>query len=93
MWENSFFEAIVTSSIFAALFLGLLVYQLRDSRAREAKYQETIERLGKTLDNINEVKVIVYEIKSIAEGLANGGEKPQPALKRERKQRGLKNAV
>ena len=62
MWEK-IFNLALSNGIWAVLFLALLVYQLRDSRSREAKYQQTIETLGKSLDVINDVKEDVEEIK------------------------------
>jgi hypothetical protein len=40
-------EIIITNIIWASLFVGLLIYQLKDSAKREKKYQEVIEKLGK----------------------------------------------
>ncbi|MDR1939385.1 MAG: bacteriocin, partial [Clostridiales bacterium] len=34
----------VANGIFAVLFVALLLYILKDGRAREQKYQETIKR-------------------------------------------------
>ena len=62
MWEK-IFNLALSNGIWAVLFLALLVYQLRDSRSRETKYQQTIETLGKSLDVINDVKEDVEEIK------------------------------
>ncbi len=62
MWEK-IFNLALSNGIWAVLFLALLVYQLRDSRSREAKYQQTIETLGKSLEVINDVKEDVEEIK------------------------------
>ena len=44
-------------------FVILLFYQLKDSKEREQKYQQTIESLGKSLEIINEVKEDVEIIK------------------------------
>ena len=41
MWEKIFTMAI-SNGIFACLFVALLVYELKDSRTREKKYQKTI---------------------------------------------------
>ena len=64
MWEQVVNLAI-SNGLFAVLFLGLLVYQLKDSRTREKKYQETIIRLGNALDIVQSVKEDVNEIKEI----------------------------
>lgn len=44
-------------------FLGMLVYQLKDSAAREKKYQETIQKLTKHLEVLNDLQEDVNEIK------------------------------
>ena len=62
MWEQ-IFNLAISNGLFAVLFLGLFVYQLRDSRSREQKYQETIERLGNSLEIVKHVKEDVEEIK------------------------------
>jgi len=64
MWEQIVNMAI-SNGLFAVLFLGLLVYQLKDSRNREQKYQETIVKLGNSLEIVNQVKDDVQEIKTI----------------------------
>jgi len=51
MWEN-IFQVAVSYGIFSVLFCVLLIYQLRDSRKREAQYQAIIERLTKSLEEI-----------------------------------------
>lgn len=40
-------EIIITNIIWSLLFVGLFIYNLKDSAKREKKYQETIEKLGK----------------------------------------------
>lgn len=62
MWEQ-IVNLAVSNGLFAVLFLGLLVYQLRDSRAREQKYQNTIEKLGNSLEIVKQVKDDVEDIK------------------------------
>ena len=62
MWEK-IFNLAVSNGIWAVLFVILLFYQLKDSKEREKKYQETIESLGKSLEIINEVKEDVEIIK------------------------------
>ena len=62
MWEK-IFNLALSNGLWAVLFLALLVYQLRDSRLRERKYQNTIDALGKSLETINDVKSDVEEIK------------------------------
>ena len=64
MWEQ-IFNLAISNGLFAVLFLGLLIYQLKDSRSREKRYQETIARLGTALDIVQSVKSDVEEIKEI----------------------------
>lgn len=62
MWEQ-IFNLAISNGLFAVLFLGLFVYQLKDSRSREQKYQDTIEKLGNSLEIVKHVKEDVEEIK------------------------------
>ena len=61
MWEK-IFNLAISNGIWAVLFVILLFYQLKDSKEREIKYQQTIESLGKSLeiikDEINKIKPI-----------------------------------
>lgn len=62
MW-NEVFGAAITNGIFATLFVALLIYELKDSRKRETKYQNTIESLSTKLNTVDEIKQDVCEIK------------------------------
>ena len=62
MW-NEVFSTAITNGIFATLFVALLIYELKDSRKREAKYQNTIESLSTKLNTVDEIKQDVVEIK------------------------------
>ena len=62
MWEQ-IVNLAISNGLFAVLFLGLLIYQLRDSRNREQKYQITIEKLGNSLEIVKQVKEDVEDIK------------------------------
>jgi len=64
MWDQ-ILKMAISQGLFAVLFLGLLIYQLRDSRVREQKYQETIVRLGNALEIVQSVKDDVEDIKEI----------------------------
>ncbi len=55
---------VVANGIFAVLFCGLLVYELKDSRSRERKYTATIRALSERLDVVKSVKTDTSEIKS-----------------------------
>lgn len=62
MWEQ-IVNLAISNGLFAVLFMGLLIYQLKDSRSREQKYQATIEKLGESLEIVKSVKEDVEEIK------------------------------
>ncbi len=62
MWDEVFGVAL-TNGIFACLFVALLIYELKDSRQREKKYQKTIETLTSRLVTIEKVHEDVDEIK------------------------------
>ena len=64
MWEQ-IINLAISNGMFAVLFLGLLVYQLKDSRNREKRYQETIIKLGNALDVVQSVKHDVEDIKEM----------------------------
>ena len=64
MWEQ-IINLAISNGLFAVLFLGLLIYQLKDSRSRESRYQDTIVRLGNALEIVQSVKHDVEEIKDI----------------------------
>ena len=55
---------VVANGIFAVLFCGLLVFELRDSRAREGKYVQTIRALNDRLKTVIDVKDDTAEIKT-----------------------------
>lgn len=68
MWEEIFNQAL-GNGLLAALFVALLIYVLRDTAKREAKYQEMeeenrtiIARLTEGLKVVAELKVITEEI-------------------------------
>jgi len=62
MWEQ-IVNLAIQNGLFAVLFLGLLIYQLKDSSKREKKYQQTIETLNKHLDVVEDIEKNVEEIK------------------------------
>ena len=62
MWKD-IFNLAINNGLWAVLFLILLFYVLKDSRAREKKYQDTIDKLGKSVAAIEEIKSDVREIK------------------------------
>jgi uncharacterized protein YoxC len=62
MWSK-IVDLAITNGLWAVMFLGLLIYLLKDSRTREVKYQETIKELNKTLNVVNEIREDITEIK------------------------------
>ena len=64
MW-NDIFNIAISNGLFAALFVALLVYVLKDSRKRESKYQGIIDNLAKHLNTVDEIKQDVADIKTL----------------------------
>ncbi len=54
MWET-LLQAAASNGVWAVMFCSLLIYQLKDSRAREKKYQATIRQLGDGLQAVREL--------------------------------------
>ena len=54
MWEQ-IFNLALNNGLWAVLFCGLLIFQLKDSKLRETKYQDTIFELNKTLTKVNKI--------------------------------------
>ena len=63
MWQQ-ILEMALTNGIWSALFVCLLVYQLKDSAKREKKYQDTIQKLSGHLDIVKDIKEEIKEIRS-----------------------------
>ena len=63
MWQK-ILELALTNGIWSALFVGLLIYQLRDSAKREKKYQDTIQKLNAHLDIVEDIKEEIKEIRT-----------------------------
>lgn len=61
---------VVANGLFAVLFCGLLVYELRDSRNRERRYDRTIRALTDKLDVIKSVKSDAVSIRADVAELA-----------------------
>ena len=64
MW-NDIINIAISNGIFAALFVSLLVYALKDGNVREKKYQKTIETLANKLGIVEEIKQDVKDVKSL----------------------------
>ena len=60
---ESIWEIVISNGIFAALFVWLLFYQLKDSARREKKYIDIIDKLSVQLDVIESIEEDVKEIK------------------------------
>ena len=56
---------------FALLFVSLLVYVMRDSKSREKKYQDTIDKLVDKLSIVDAIKGDIEDLKKFF----NGGNK------------------
>ena len=54
MWDK-ILELAIGDGLWALLFCVLLIYELKDSRARENKYQETIATLTKDLEYMKDI--------------------------------------
>ncbi len=63
MWEE-IFKLAISNGIWAVMFLGLLIFQLKDSANREKKYQATINQLNEHLGVVNELKNDIDDIKN-----------------------------
>ena len=61
------FSIALDNGILAALFVGLLVYTLKDSKRREKKYQDIIDELAKDLKVVKEIHQDVTDIKNSME--------------------------
>ena len=59
----------VAEGLWAVLFCGLLVYELRDGRTREQKYTQTIRTLADRLEAVDGVKADTTEIKADAKAV------------------------
>ena len=64
MW-NEILNIAISNGIFAALFVALFIYQLKDSSNREKKYQKTIDALSSKLGIVQDIKEDIEEMKNI----------------------------
>lgn len=69
MWEEVF-NLAVNNGIWAVLFCALLIFQLKDSKEREKKYQKTISELNGSLTVVKEVNKNVAQVKEGVEKVA-----------------------
>ncbi len=65
MWEQ-IWESAVSSGLWAMLFVGLFITQMRDSKAREEKYQKLVDSLAEKLKIVElireDIDVIKHEL-------------------------------
>ncbi|MDE6473547.1 MAG: hypothetical protein K2L70_00400 [Clostridia bacterium] len=54
MWDE-ILQLAISDGLWALLFCVLLIYELKDSRARETKYQNTISSLAKDLEYMKDI--------------------------------------
>ena len=57
-------ELAIGDGLWALLFCVLLIYELKDSRAREGKYQQTITSLAKDLEYIKDIDEEIEQMNS-----------------------------
>lgn len=62
MWD-SIIGIAINYGLMSALFVGLMVYVLKDGRKREKKYQDTIDDLADCLKVVDEIRKDVADIK------------------------------
>lgn len=55
MMEN-LFEMIASNGVWAVLFFFLLILEIKDSRQREVRYQETVSSLTESLHTVNKIE-------------------------------------
>lgn len=62
---NDIISIIVSNGVFAILFVWLFFFQLKDSKRREEKYQQTIETLTNHFQVLEDVRDDLNEIKEV----------------------------
>ena len=62
MWEKVV-ELAMSDGLWALLFCVLLIFELKDSRAREKKYQNTITNLSQDLGYMNTMNESIDDIR------------------------------
>ncbi|MGN1208610.1 MAG: BhlA/UviB family holin-like peptide [Christensenellales bacterium] len=80
MWEQ-IVNLAIQNGLFAVLFLGLLIFQLKDSSKREKKYQQTIESLNRHLDAVEDIEKNVEDIEKSVEEIKNEVKCPKSRAK------------
>ena len=62
MWEQ-IWETALNSGLWAMLFVALFITQMRDSKAREEKYQQLVDSLAEKLKIVEVIKEDIDYIK------------------------------
>ncbi len=62
MWEQ-IWEVALNSGLWAMLFVGLFITQMKDSKAREEKYQQLVDSLAEKLKIVEIIKDDIEIIK------------------------------
>lgn len=62
--EGEVIKYFITQGAFAVLFLWLLIDTRKDSKQREEKYQQTIDKLADKINIVEDIKEDVEEIKN-----------------------------
>lgn len=70
MWEEVL-KMAATNGLWAVLFCVLLVYQLKESKIRESKYQAAIKGLSENLGIVRKIREDVAQIKQSIEKKQN----------------------
>lgn len=87
---------VVANGLFAVLFCGLLVYELKDSRCREQRYTQTIKSLTERLETVNAIKSDTADIKAGIKEIAiavKGGRVKDVCDKKSKRKDGETNSV
>ena len=62
MWEQ-IWEVALNSGLWAMLFVGLFITQMKESKAREEKYQQLVDSLAEKLKIVEIIKDDIEIIK------------------------------
>ncbi|MDU3410692.1 BhlA/UviB family holin-like peptide [Clostridium sp.] len=62
--EGEVIKYFITQGAFAVLFMWLLIDTRKDSKQREEKYQQTIDKLADKINIVEDIKEDVEEIKN-----------------------------
>lgn len=80
---DGFMQIATSYGIWTAMFLSLLVYLLADSRRRETKYQQTVEKLADRLATVHDIKDDIKELKDGLLRSKRGGRNEKKDSKKE----------